>query len=505
MKAGGDWSMLLSRGNPRFTGVSEVIGTLVLVAVVMIGIAIVGLFLFASPAPTKVPVLDTIISNRSKTIYILHKGGDALFKGQYKILVGGGDQTANFTILGSGTEPWSVGETLTGIAPVMPKRVVIFFNQTGTGGNAGVLASQDLMGSVTLSMDPGQGWYSHPTIGSNAWHYRKKITIDHTQVTADQSNFPVLISMTDTDLKTKSTGSDILFTASDGTTKLNHEIENYTASTGYLVAWVGVPTLSSTTDTALYLYYGNSSATGLQNPEGVWDSNFSAVWHHDTVLTDSTSNNNDGTDSGSADAVGMIAHGRNYAMSNDWVQMAASASLNNLFAGGGTFSAWIYPRSVGEGASSTDGGRIGDKSNSYVGATGWGFGLFTGLNLSFRKGFSTTAGWWCSPTGSIPVSSWSYVVVTYDNTSAANNPMFYINGASSTTRRMTAPVGNPQSDTGQGMRIGNSNAGNARDFDGIIDEIRASKTIRSASWILTEYNNQNNPSGFYSIGSEEQF
>ena len=60
-----------SAGPPSWSrAVSEVIGTLVLVAVVMIGIAIVGLFLFASPPPTKVPVLDTIISNRSNTNYI---------------------------------------------------------------------------------------------------------------------------------------------------------------------------------------------------------------------------------------------------------------------------------------------------------------------------------------------------------------------------------------------------------------------------------------------------
>jgi hypothetical protein len=201
----------------------------------------------------------------------------------------------------------------------------------------------------------------------------------------------------------------------------------------------------------------------------------------------------------------MVAHGRNYPVSNDYVGMAAAASINNLFAGGGTFSAWIYPLSAGEGTFSNDGGRIGDKSNSYTDAMGWGFGVYSGINLSFRKGFTTTDGLWCSPTGSIPASTWSHVVVTYDNTSAANNPTFYINGNPVSVTSMTAPVGNPESDAAQGMRIGNSAAGVQRDFDGIIDEIRASDEIRSSSWIATEYANQNSPSGFYTVGSEEQF
>jgi hypothetical protein len=41
-------------------------------------------------------------------------------------------------------------------------------------------------------------------------------------------------------------------------------------------------------------------------------------------------------------------------------------------------------------------------------------------------------------------------------------------------------------------------------FNGLIDEVRLSRVDRSAGWISTEYNNQNNPSGFYSVGGEEQ-
>ena len=34
-----------------------------------------------------------------------------------------------------------------------------------------------------------------------------------------------------------------------------------------------------------------------------------------------------------------------------------------------------------------------------------------------------------------------------------------------------------------------------------LDELRVSKSVRSADWIATEYNNQSNPSNFYSVGA----
>ena len=39
-------------------------------------------------------------------------------------------------------------------------------------------------------------------------------------------------------------------------------------------------------------------------------------------------------------------------------------------------------------------------------------------------------------------------------------------------------------------------------MDGVIDEARVSSTVRSANWILTEYNNQNDPSSFYILSPE---
>ena len=484
-------------------GVSEVIGTLILIGVVVAGMMLVATLLLSQPLPTKVPVLDVIISNQSRNIYIYHKGGDPLFRGQYQILIDGGDQTGNFT--NSGDEPWSVGETLSNTTPSMPHRVVLVLNGSGSGG--GILAAQDLSGARTAPQVQSNGWYNLSVSGQCDWSYRKSVTIDHTQVASPgQSSFPVLISIaSDPDLSAhaRPTGNDILFTSVDGVTKLPHEIESY--SSGTLVAWVDVSTLSSATDTVLYLYYGNTTGTdSQQNPTAVWDTNYKAVWHHDHDLVDSTSNPNDGTSNAVTSVAGKIANAQQYDGATSYIDVGSDSSIDNIFDSGGTFSAWIYPRSVGE----NNEGRVGDKSNDIDGSNGWGFSTYSAnKNMSFRRGFSAASsiGWWVTPTNSISLNAWNYVVVTYNAGATTNNPSIYINGVSQGITELSTPQGSSKSDASHNMRIGNYAGAASRTFDGTIDEIRASKSIRSADWITTEYNNQRRPSTFSSVGNEEQY
>ena len=144
---------------------------------------------------------------------------------------------------------------------------------------------------ATVSAD----WYN-----SN-WSYRKAVTIDASKIPSTQTNFPVLVKLnSDSDLANdaQADGDDILFTSSDGSTKLSHEIEDFNSSTGELVAWVKVPSLSGSASTTLYMYYGNASASSQQDANNVWDVNYVMVQHlSETSGThnDSTSNDNDGT------------------------------------------------------------------------------------------------------------------------------------------------------------------------------------------------------------------
>jgi hypothetical protein len=122
----------------------------------------------------------------------------------------------------------------------------------------------------------GTGWYG------SCWQYRKKLTLNAGLVQADMTDFPVLISFTgDSDLAAgaQSDFDDILFTSSNGTTKLDHEIEDFDNANGDIVAWVKIPFLSSSTDTDIYMYYGCGTAENQENPPEVWSNGFAGVWH----------------------------------------------------------------------------------------------------------------------------------------------------------------------------------------------------------------------------------
>ena len=115
----------------------------------------------------------------------------------------------------------------------------------------------------------------------SSWTSYKTITFDSTQVPSTQTNIPLLIKITDTDLRddAQNDGDDIAFSLTDGTTQLNHEIEYFDGATGELVAWVNVTSLSSSSDTTIYMYYNNSVASNQEDVSGTWDSSYLGVYH----------------------------------------------------------------------------------------------------------------------------------------------------------------------------------------------------------------------------------
>jgi hypothetical protein len=497
---------------PRGCAVSEVIGSLILVSVVVISMAMIGTLLLSQGLPAKIPHFDAIIMNQSRNIYIQHTGGDPLAAGEFLILVDGQDLTSSFA--NNGDDPWSLGETLYASLPDVPGSLVFVLNQSG-GGSLVVFAKS--LQSVKKIPEPSDiEWYNFGPTGRCDWKYRKCITIDHTKVAGSLNDFPVLISLgSDAELaaSAKDDGTSIVFTAADGTTKLSHEIESFTKASGRLVAWVKVTSVSSTEDTVLWMYYGNTGAADQQDVDHVWDGDFKGVWHLEESgsgaageYKDATANANNGHGgSGTASRVptlstGMMDGAQLFDGSNDLINTGSAASIDDVFGAGGTFSAWIYPHTIG-GSSE---GRIQDKSSGATGQNGWSFATYTNNVLMFRKGFGTTRGYWTTPAGSVTLNTWNHVAVMYDQGNVANNPAISINGISLPITEVSSPAGAVQSDGGNNMILGNR-AGAGYPFDGIIDEVRASKTIRAPQWIQTEYTNQNDPAGFIVTGTEEEW
>ena len=110
-------------GRRQDDAVSEIIGTVLLISIVVLAASVIAVAVFSQPQAQKIPAMSALISNQSQVVSIKHDGGESLANGTYKILVDGTDVTSSIN-----TPPtWSIGETLTYTKPgtTPPSSVVI--------------------------------------------------------------------------------------------------------------------------------------------------------------------------------------------------------------------------------------------------------------------------------------------------------------------------------------------------------------------------------------------
>ena len=484
---------------------------MILIGVVVVGMIIVNVVIFSTPTQTRIPSLQASMTNTSTLITIVHQGGDSIPLGQFKILVDGVDQTANF--VNSGSYPWTIGETLSYNDPSMPHSAVMIYNGTGTGGvvllqtkfpwgvyvppTSGGSGSSGGGGSPTTTTPASFPWYDC------AWGYRKNITIDHTKVSATQSNFPVLVSLTgDSDLSkyALANGNDILFTAADGTTKLSHEIEYLFKRHACCLGEGPVPELN-------YRYHHYDVLREPRRlepagPGGTWSNGYAAVWHLKEIGTgnpndynDSSMNGNNGqAGGGTAGAfptqiAGKIGYGQSFNGASDYIATNISSWYNNpqTF----TQSIWF------ETSSPTSGKLIGFESIQ----NGTGAGQYDKMIYTNTAG-NAVATIWSGGTITISTSTamndgnWHYAVFTY----GSGTLNFYVDG-----NFIGQNSGTAQSYIGW-LRMGSYTlsgwplAANGY-YSGSLDEAHYSSVVRSSTWISTEWANQNSPSTFYTVGS----
>jgi hypothetical protein len=228
--------------------------------------------------------------------------------------------------------------------------------------------------------------------------YMKPITIDRTKValpgtvTTALTNFPLLISCADPNLRsttygghvTSASGYDIVFRSRDdaicggaGTApcQLDHEIEAYDQTNGKLTAWVRIPSLNTnaaSSNTIIWVYYGNPDiTTSLANPGGVWDGNFVGVWHlsdnaANTTVAESSAGNT-GTaaaNTSSRTAGGQIASALTFNGTSDYVY--TTTQFTNVGGTSFTVSAWVDTTyATGHKIIGFEGARTGTGSTTY--------------------------------------------------------------------------------------------------------------------------------------------
>ena len=376
-------------------------------------------------------------------------------------------------------------------------------------GNAGASGPPATKSNVYVMADGFENGLTNWSAGawySSSWLYRKPIVIDTTKLVGSQSDFPVLVSVTDPDLKAhaRSDGNDFVFADADGTTKLDHEIERWNSGTGTLVAWVRKPVLSATQH-SLYIYYGNASATNQQNVTGVWTNNFRSVWHLDESPTatapqfqDSTSNANNGTNQGAIPAGGQVTGqvggsvNLNPGATSQYISTATQYTNPANF----TVEAWFKTSGAsGKKIVAFETDQTGQASASYsrqiwVGTDGklW-YGVYGGAT-----------GYTVSSTGTYNDNQWHHFMAVHRT--AATNMQLYVDDVDQGT--VTIPT--TQSHSGY-WRIGSymNDWGNGASgyFPGGVDEVRISSIPRTSTWLADEYNNQKDPSSFESLWPEE--
>jgi len=334
------------------------------------------------------------------------------------------------------------------------------------------------------------------------WLYRKQITINHSMVAGDLSDFPVLISIIDSDLASKAQvdGDDVLFMAGSGVAnRLFHEVELFDDSSGELVCWVNVPSLSSSEDSVLFLYYGNSGCGSQEYPDLVWDSDFIHVWHLGDSLDDSAGFD-DGNDHGTSIVSGKVGNARDFEQSeNDFIDFGdmdqpGDSSLTTM-----TWEAWIKPETQ-------DGVIMCKYDSSGTDYASYHISFFDGgkFKLQANSKFDAvgrTRGY--TDDSYSEVGKWVYLTGTY-NLGSVQDLDAFVNGEevsftqdySNANVMWNAPV---TDDLG---RYRPESSGPYY-VDAVIDELRWSKTVRSDEWINTSYNTMNDPSGFFSVGPEE--
>ena len=362
-----------------------------------------------------------------------------------------------------------------------------------------VILQPGIMGSSTIYANGTSAKVSvSATVWLSGWSNRVKITIDHNDIAATLSNFPVLVYLSNSsglnnadvsfifdELQSDVNRKKIAVTTSNGLTQCYVEIEHWDDDNEQAWLWVKVPSISSSADTHLYLYYDKAHSdntgyigdVGSTPAEAVWDSIFKAVWHLGEstggagAMKDSTSNSNDGTDNGgpTLGATGKIGNAIHFDGLDDYIAVPDNISLH--LGNGLTIEAWINIDTWGDWEDIVfKGGGNGDDSDYQFALVSTGLAWDGTYNGTWRTKYFPTS----QDTG-----TWIYAVVTHDTVTVK----CYRDGSEISSQSDTGAIYESTYQLG----ISREGAADRGYLDGKIDEVRIHSEARSAAWINASY------------------
>lgn len=339
-----------------------------------------------------------------------------------------------------------------------------------------------LLGILTSVSVQAYAW----TVDGNVYTTRKKITIDHTYVDGDLTDFPLLVKFTsDSDISTGSNadGFDHRFTSSDGTTLLKYERESYASGTG--VYWVKVPTVAGSSNTDIYIYYRTTDTADGADAANVWTANYVGVYHFKDGSGTSAANSTGGTaftlsGTPSWNSTGPVGGSLNFDGSND--------NTNSITATYDSFSFMLITRR--DDSTDAYGCVVGFRAN-YASMSVWNDNDINLLNSS-AGGVGLLDNVW------VDDSAFHYISMrqSYTNSTTVTR---YVNF--DTSAKVTFGPGTYETMTL--YKLGDLPAVLNRRFKGDIDEFRVSSDVKSDDWTKFEQRNITESDNEISLGSQE--
>ena len=383
----------------------------------------------------------------------------------------------------------------------------------------------DKLRAVIAAKNAGVGgnWYDD-------WSAKVRITVESTVCSSGTlSDFPVMITQdtlpasaneffdADGSSPAQADGGDIRVYAGDysashpateDTNRIPIEVVSINTdndpANGYTEIYAKLGTVNCSSDVYITVYYG---ATGKTQPaidasygaEAVWDANYLGVWHFESSLLDSTSNDSDlsATD-GAPDYVtsNVVGHtGADFNGTDDGVE-TTNAAFDDL----AEYTAFFYNYPQGYGGS--DNGRAWSKLKDTrecwyedADAPNNHMSCIQDEAGGYRYTRSATGGW--------NLNAPYYTHVRYSTDDMQIN--IYWSGTEDASYETQGTItGALDSDAGGEFTIGNR-TDDIRAFDGIIDEFRFSNTDRTTQWILAEGLMVSAPATYMTEGSEVDF
>lgn len=351
----------------------------------------------------------------------------------------------------------------------IPPTVDTLTGVTVDEGNTVTVTNSNLAASDPEGVVPSD-WFD------TDWQYRNQITIDATHIDSNLTDFTMLIDESGLGMdfwsNVQNDGGDIVITTADGTTKLARELVNIDTTAQTMELHTRIPSVSSTVDTNLFIYYGNTTANEMNDATTTF-SNYSHVYHMDNLnAVDVIAANNGTHTSGGSITTGIMGGGHLYTGSG--LVDITDINGSNIR----TLSFWYNPANTG-------GGNFG----SILGSNSFNDGLrHVGTDeLNVRDGGSVVV------STSNTFNTDKHLVFSYD--SGTGNLNIYENGLLQDSNSFGG-----WHDVSYLIGIAGNNS---RAPGGLVDEIRISNNTLDIHWAAAEFANQSNPSTFYNVSAQE--